>query len=229
MTEESVTARSPRARAPRSRRRTGWPVAAGLILLAFVPVAAGAVRLTELGGGAAITPGNARFFAMPLPVVLHIVCVSVYSVLGAFQFVPGLRRRAWHRRSGRLLVPCGLVAALTGVWLTLFSDLPEGHGDLLWGFRLLFGTAMAVSIVLGVAAIRRRDVLRHRAWMLRGYAIGMGAGTQALTQVPWVLAFGAPTELPRTLLLGLGWVINVAVAELIIRRRGGAAGRPARV
>jgi hypothetical protein len=61
--------------------------------------------------------------------------------------------------------------------------------------------------------------------MIRGYAIGMGAGTQFLTHVPWILLLGTPGELPRALLMGAGWVINIAVAEWIIRRR---PARPAR-
>ncbi|GAT68087.1 membrane protein [Planomonospora sphaerica] len=192
-----------------------------LILLSAVPVVAGAVRLTELTGGAEITPENARFFAVPLPVVLHIVSVSVYSVLGAFQFAPGFRRRrpGWHRAAGRVLVPSGLVAALTGLWMTVFYPYPVGGSDLLSGIRLVFGTAMALAIVLGFAAIRRRDVVRHRAWMIRGYAIGLGAGTQVLTHLPWVLVFGAPGEVATALLMAAGWVINVAVAEWAVRRR----------
>ena len=69
--------------------RRQWLIPAGLILLSLVPVAAGAFRLTQLAGGAEITPDNARFFAAPLPVVLHIVSASLYCLLGAFQFVPG--------------------------------------------------------------------------------------------------------------------------------------------
>ncbi|GAA3445696.1 membrane protein [Planomonospora venezuelensis] len=182
---------------------------------------AGAVRLTELAGGAAITPENARFFAAPLPVVLHIVGVSLYSVLGAFQFAAGFRRRrpGWHRAAGRVLVPAGLVAALSGLWMTLFYPLPAGDGDLLSAIRLVFGSAMALAIVLGLAAIRRRDVARHRAWMIRGYAIGLGAGTQVLTHVPWFLVLGTPGEFPRAMLMAAGWVINLAVAEWVIRRR----------
>ena len=59
--------------------------------------------LNPAGGGAEITPANARFFASPLPVVLHILSASVYAILGAFQFAPGFRRRmpGWHR-VGRL-------------------------------------------------------------------------------------------------------------------------------
>ena len=44
-------------------------------MLSFVPVAAGVVRLSSLAGGASgggVTPENARFMAMPAPVVMHI-------------------------------------------------------------------------------------------------------------------------------------------------------------
>ncbi|GAA1311042.1 membrane protein [Planotetraspora silvatica] len=198
-----------------------WLAPAALIMLSAVPVIAGAARLTQLGGGAAITPENARFFAVPLPVVLHIIGASLYSVLGAFQFARGLRRRhpRLHRAAGRLLVPCGIAAGLTGLWMTLFYPRPEGDGDLLAGFRLLFGTAMVVFIGLGLAAIRRRDVARHRAWMTRGYAIGVGAGTQALIHLPWVLIFGMPSGTSRALLVAAGWLINLAVAEWVVRSR----------
>lgn len=201
--------------------RKEWLVPAALLVLSAVPVIAGAVRVTELTGGADITPANARFFAVPLPVVLHIISASLYCVLGAFQFAPGFRRRhrGWHRAAGRVLVPCGLVAALSGLWMTLFYPLPAGDGALLSAFRILFGSAMVVSIVLGFTAIRRRDIARHSAWMMRGYAIGLGAGTQALTHLPWVVIVGTPGEFTRALLMLAGWVINLAVVELVIREQ----------
>ena len=80
---------------------------------------------------------------------------------------------------------------------------------------------MLASIVLAVFAIQRRDFPSHGAWMTRGYAIALGAGTQVFTMLPWVLIFGpigAADELPRTVLMTAGWVINVAVAEYVIRR-----------
>ena len=55
--------------------------------------------------------------------------------------------------------------------------------------------------------------------MLRAYAIGMGAGTQALTLMTGALVVGPPSELSRAFLMGAAWVINLAVAEWIIRRR----------
>ncbi|MEU1723520.1 DUF2306 domain-containing protein [Nonomuraea sp. NPDC005692] len=197
-----------------------WIAPAGLLALSVVPLVAGALRLTELAAGAPVTADNARFFAMPVPVLLHIPASLVFCVLGTFQFQARFRagRPGWHRAAGRVLVACGLVAALSGLWLTLFSDLPAGDGLLLAAFRLLFGTAMAACLLLGLAAIRRRDVARHRAWMTRGYAIGLGAGTQAFTLAFGPAAFGPPGELGRALLVGAGWVINLAVAESILRR-----------
>ncbi|MFP2906514.1 DUF2306 domain-containing protein [Pyxidicoccus sp. 3LFB2] len=119
------------------------------------------------------------------------------------------------------------MAGLSGLWMTLFYPRAPGDGELLDGLRLLFGSAMVLSLVLGMAAILRRDVGGHRAWMIRGYAIGLGAGTQVLVSVPWFLIVGTPGELARALLLGAGWVINVAVAERVIRRHTAAPVRAA--
>ena len=109
--------------------------------------------------------------------------------------------------------------------MTLFYPWPKGDGELLYSFRLLFGSAMVVSIVLGFAAIRRGDVIQHRARMTRGYAIGLGAGTQALTLMVGELIFGPPSELSRALLMGASWVINLAIAEWAIRKRPAVQAR----
>ena len=204
----------------RSISRADWLVPCGLIVLGLVPAAAGAFRLIGLAGSAEITPENARFFAAPLPVVLHILSASVYLVLGALQFSPGIRRRrpGWHRGAGRLLIPLGVVAALSGLWLTQFYPPVEHDSQLLYVIRLVVGSAMVLFICLGFAA-RQLDIVRHRAWMIRGYALGLGAGTQALTHLPWFLFEDIQGELSRVLLMGAGWTINLAVAEWIIRKR----------
>jgi len=202
--------------------KADWLIPAGLIALSLVPAVMGTVRLTQLAGGAEITPENARFFAAPLPVVLHIPAVIVYSILGAFQFSAGFRRRhrGWHRAAGKILVPCGLLAALSGLWMAHFYPWPAGDGQAVYAERLVFGSAMVVSIILAVRAIGRRDFVSHGEWMTRAYAIGLGAGTQVLTHIPWFVLVGfKPDELPRAVMMGAGWVINVVFAEWIIRKR----------
>lgn len=209
---------------PRSRRE--WIAPAGLIALSLVPMIAGASRLTQLSTGAAVTAENARFFDSPIPVIAHIVGSSVFLLLGALQFAPSLRRRRWHRIAGRVLVPAGLASALSGMWMAVAYDLPESNGFALMVMRLALGAVMVGGIMLAFVAIRRRDVTTHSAWMTRAYAIGLGAGTQVLTVAPWAVLVGPPNELANTVLMGLGWAINLAVAEVVIRRRARHPRRP---
>jgi hypothetical protein len=116
-------------------------------------------------------------------------------------------------------VVAGLVTALSGLWMALFYAIVPADSTLLHFFRLLFGSAMAVSIIVGFAAIRAGKVSIHQAWMRRAYAIGMGAGTQALIQIPYVMIVGNPDSFAHTLLMGGAWVLNLAIAEWLIRRR----------
>lgn len=220
MTSTTAASTAPRTR---RRRRPEWLVPAGLIALSLVPIAAGAFRITDLTTGGTVTPENARFFASPVPVIAHIVGSSVFLVLGALQFAPSLRRRRWHRIAGRIVAPAGLVSALSALWMTLFSAMPAINGPGLYVMRLVFGTAMAGAIVVAFVAIRRGDVTTHSAWMTRAYAIGLGAGTQVFTFLPWTLFFGPPDQFMHTVLMGAGWVINLAVAEVVIRRRARGA------
>lgn len=108
--------------------------------------------------------------------------------------------------------------------MTLFYPRQPGTAEFAFVFRLAFGAGMAACIILGFAAIRGGDVHRHRAWMTRAYALALGAGTQVFTQGVGQAVFGV-SELSTDLMLGAGWVINIAVAEYVIRRRGSGQGR----
>lgn len=206
------------ARPTQSARPTGW-VPYALVALVVIPAVAGSLRLVELAGGPLLLPANPRMTASPLPVVVHIVGAVPYAVLGAFQFSSRLRQRRsqWHRASGRAVVGLGLAVALSGVWMALFYPRQPGTGDLSFLFRLGFGSGMVACIGIGFSAIRRGDVFTHRAWMTRAYAIALAAGTQTVTLEvgPALLGSGA---LVKDLSLGAGWVINLAVAELVIHR-----------
>jgi hypothetical protein len=195
------------------------------LLLSLVPVAAGAVRMAGLAGlvnGGAVTPENARFMAMPAPFALHVVGATLFCLLGAFQFDPAFRRRyaGLHRAAGRMVAPCGIVAALTGLWMTVGYAIPaELQGSLLYGVRIVVGLAMALAIAVSVRAVLRRRLAQHRAWMVRAYALGQGAGTQVLIMLPVTLVSGAPSFSFRDVLMASAWGLNVLFAEWIIRRR----------
>ena len=201
-------------------RSSTWRVPIALVALGTVPVIAGSLRLVELSGGAGAMPSDARYDASPLPVVVHIVCATMFAIVGAFQFSPRLRRRrsGWHRRAGRVLVIAGLGVALSALWLNQFFPRADATREVLYPLRMAFGVAMVVTIVLGFLAARRRDFARHRAWMIRNYAIGIVAGTQVFTLGIGGAIFGTG-DLTTALLLAAAWGINLAVAERVIRKR----------
>lgn len=190
-----------------------------LVLLSLVPLLGGVARLAALADGT-VTPATERFVHAPGPVAVHVVVATLYSIVGAFQFSPGVRRRwpRWHRFAGRVLAAFGLVAAATGTWMAAAYAIPTAlQGPLLQATRLVVGPAMALFLVLGVRAILRRDVHAHEGWMIRAYALGQGAGTQALLLGPPALIAGEVLGFQRDVLMSLAWVINALVAEWIIR------------
>jgi len=210
------------ATATRERRgqtpSRGWPVAAGLVALSAIPLAAGTLRLVQLAGGPDLLPADDRFDAFPVAIVVHVTGAAIFALLGVFQFVPGIRRhRAWHRRAGRVVAVAGLAVAGSALWLTLFYEAQPGTGELLYVLRLVFGSAMISCLALGFTAIRRRDIAAHRAWMIRAYALGLGAGTQVFTEGFGEAIFGTG-EMAGDLSRGAAWVINLTVAEWAIRR-----------
>ena len=191
-------------------------------MLSFVPVAAGVVRLSGLTSGGGVTPENARFMANPAPVVLHVLCASLFCVLGALQFDSALWQRfpRLHRIAGRVAAPCGIVAALTGLWMTAAYAIPaELQGPLLYAVRMVVGLAMALAVIVSIRAVLQRRIAQHRAWMVRAYALGQGAGTQVLIMLPITLIAGAPTFFFRDVLMAAAWGLNALFAEWIIRRQ----------
>jgi uncharacterized membrane protein len=178
--------------------------------------------MLELANGAGVTPETARFFAAPIPVVLHILSASLFSSLGAAQFSASLRLRhpAWHGVCGRIAVASGAMTAITGFWMTLIYDIPaELQGDLLFNVRILVSLAMLISIVTSVIAVVHGDIATHRAWMIRAYALGQGAGMQVAVLLPWMLLQGKPSVWQRDVLMSTAWVVNLLIAEWIIRRQ----------
>jgi hypothetical protein len=81
-----------------------------------------------------------------------------------------------------VLATAGMISggfALIFGGLFSFGGLPEASA------AVVFGSWFLTCLVLAVRAIRRDDIVHHRRWMIRAFAIGIGIGT---TRV-WLFIF----------------------------------------
>jgi len=138
--------------------------------------------------------------------------------VGLLQFGRAFRRGLGllHGLSGRIFVVSGVVMGLSG--LRLVAAFHDPGFNLTDASRLIFGPLLVVALGLAVVAIRNGDVTRHRAWMVRAYAIGMGTAPIGFVFFPLFLSTGVPPEGLTVDLVFVGtWITSIAVAEAVIR------------
>lgn len=197
-----------------------WRIPAALIGLSIVPFAATANRLVWItSGGSRPDPAMDRLNGDWTMLAVHIVLGTVFLILSAVQFSPELRarNRSWHRSAGKVAMICGIVAGLSGVWLVIAYPPSELVTPFMDAVRILFGTALAGAVVFAYRAIRRRDILAHRAWMIRAFALAVAGTTQALVIGVWLAIVGELTPESATALITIGFLINILIAEWRIR------------
>ncbi|MFC8721156.1 DUF2306 domain-containing protein [Kitasatospora sp. NPDC057198] len=202
---------------PTAARKSGAPQRAGRIAVATLAllVAAVSARYFTLDPDTFLADQRTVYLAHLAPLLLHIGGGIGALSLGLLQFLPGLRARrpALHRWTGRGYV---LAAAATGLGGLLIA--PHGLYPPVapLGFALLAVLTLTTT-ALGLHHARHGRVPAHHRWMLRSYALMFTAVTFRL----WLLALG-PTGLPAAAIYASGawvsWIINLAVAEQLLRR-----------
>jgi uncharacterized membrane protein len=215
---------------PRPATRIGW----AWVLLTSLGIAAFAVvpyltaPLGESAGGLADW-----YDGRPWPVLLaffaNVIGGGIALVLGPVQFWRGFRTRhpLAHRWIGRTYLTAVGVAALAGLALA-----PVNQAGLvgLFGFGAL-GVLWLVTGWRAYRAIRSKDVVSHRAWMMRNFALTYAAvmlriwlPLLILAQLPFAGPAGfdgdAAFANAYAVVPFLAWLPNLVVAEWLIRRRG---------
>lgn len=196
------------------------PLAWLLALCSFIPIMTAAIRVVQIPLGA-LPADSLRLAVSPPAYFLHALTGLLFGVLGPLQFVRALRRRygTVHRWAGRAFVLAGAGLAWSG--LALLLQVESIATGLLDAARGVFALALVSALALGIASARARDMSRHRAWMIRAYAIGMGTGPVGLVLFPLYLVTGEPPTGVLTDLVVVGtWLSSIAVGEWVVRKLG---------
>ena len=160
---------------------------------------------------------NGWFLAHKAITLLHIIPGTLLLVLAPFQFLAGIRNRhiGFHRWSGRALVVAAMFLGMSGIFLG--AVFPNGSVAAALAIYL-FGTLFLLFVIQAILAIRRKDMVRHRVWMIRMFSLGLSAGTIRIVGVTLlVVAPASAVELRAALALWLGFALSLAGGEIYLR------------
>jgi uncharacterized membrane protein len=117
------------------------------------------------------------FARHPVLTLVHILPGLLFVVLGPLQFNSTFRKRhlRWHRRSGRILFLCG--AALGASALVMSFAMPSIGGVNQAAATTLFGLWFLFALGKALRHVLRREIARHREWMIRAFSIGLAVAT----------------------------------------------------
>lgn len=160
-----------------------------------------------------------RLSAIPVWHFMHVLGGAMFGILGPIQFGRVLMRKygLLHRLMGRVFVAAGAMLSLST--LGLLWHFPDQYSVALSSGRLLFGIALGVALIIAMQAIHKRDFTRHRNWMIRAYAIGMGAAAVTMVFIPvYAITGEPPTGLALDIIFLGSWTACIVFAEGLVRR-----------
>jgi len=215
------------------KQKSNWKIVTLLALMGAVPALPGAfIVMTILQGlppDGADSFVRAVYFANPVPIITHAIAGIIFAALVPFQFAPRIRARwpRWHRNSGRTAIAAGFVMALSAIWMLV--TFPQVGGFLRISGLAVTGFGMILTLGIALHAImRRRDIKRHRAWMMRAVAVTYGVIGVAPVVIPAFIIMGE--DLPPIvdeLSRWIGMAITLSVVEWVLHHE--RAGKVRRI
>ncbi len=193
-------------------------VPAALFFATLLTILLALVQVVQIPLGA-LPEDSQRLTAAPLWHFMHVLGGASFGILGPIQFSRVLMRRygRLHRVMGRVFVAAGVSIALSS--LGLLWHFPDTYSVAMNSGRLLFGIALGVALAIAMKGIHKRDFTRHRNWMIRAYAIGMGATSVTMVFFPiYVITGEPPMGLTADIVFLGSWTACVVFAEGLVRR-----------
>jgi uncharacterized membrane protein len=194
------------------RRSAAW---FGWGVVAFFALLMGLISLRLLSFDPNTVPQELRqnFLDRPVLFYAHALVAPIALIVGVWQFLPVTRRSAYHRWAGRFYVACAAVASVAGLIIAFTTDTGPVVGI---GFGILAVLWFSVTARAYLLA-RSGNFVRHRIWMIRSYALCC-AGITLRIILPVGIATGFGFR-PSYIVAAWGsWIINLLIAEWIIRR-----------
>jgi len=146
---------------------------------------------------------------------LHLAFGVVPLLLGAVQLMAGFqfKRPALHCLIGHIYCACIIVNGSAAILLGLNSQLP------LFGYALLLlDVVWWLITATAIYHIRRRQILRHRQWMIRSFLV-TNAFIIFRLMIPLALLLPVSTvEVKFAIVVTIAWVVPLLIYQWHLKR-----------
>lgn len=156
----------------------------------------------------------AMFQDDPVSAPAHLLGGGLALMLGGFQFSRRLREKftSLHRWCGRLYVIGVAMGGTAAFHMALTTD---GGAAGQFGFAMLAITWLTTT-TMALIRILQADVLRHRMWMVRSFALTLAAVSLRI-YLPATQIQGIPFETAYAVIAWMCWVPNLLIAEWLVQ------------
>jgi hypothetical protein len=187
-----------------------WALFLVVAMYGVFALATGVSELLFLAGLAA----ELKHRATPIVFSIHAIAGTLVLFIGPLQSVRWIRARARVRRAlGRTYV--------FGVWIASVTAIVDaiafGVSVPAKAVFVAFATLWFITAAIGMRRARARQAASKHEWMIRSYALALFFVSFSLW-VPALAATPLPANVAYPLALLLSGAVNLAVAEVWIRR-----------
>lgn len=148
---------------------------------------------------------------------IHIILALIALLTGPIGLFKRLRIKspALHRWNGRIYLYSILLNFIPGIYAAFFAS---GGMTTTIGF-LILDTLWLVTTVLSVYFVKKKDIQRHSEWVTRSFFLTFANMTIYIIVAITHNALNQPYGISYSIAVWASWVINLLIAEIVIRKR----------
>jgi len=161
--------------------------------------------------------------------LVHVVGGLTALVLGPFQFIPAIRKNypKTHRTMGKIYLCAMVVAAVASFDLSIEKLIIRDKAIIFGAGLAMLAIAWLTTSGMAYWAVRSRNFVQHREWMVRSYVVTCAFTTFRLVDRLLTQRFHVDPYISVQLMAWVCWSVPLIVAEVFLQaskiRKGNAA------
>ncbi|MEB9682983.1 hypothetical protein BK742_17765 [Bacillus thuringiensis serovar pingluonsis] len=152
-----------------------------------------------------------------LMIRIHIILAITSLLTGPLEIIKRIRVKSlkFHRWNGRLYVLSIILNFIPGVYVSFFAT----GGFLSTTGFLILDILWLGTTILGYLSIKKQKVILHSQWMIRSFFLSFANMTIYIIVAITHKVLNFPYGTSYTIAVWLCWILNLLIAELIIRKK----------